>query len=577
MKLKRTFQVCAILFAFFVCTLITGCDNAPEEETSSNWINDSFNAMTPDQKIGQVFCLSVDPVRYFITPDYKRTINALIRKYKPGAIYLSTILEDWEHDTLNEFNANKLLAEIIKMQSLQETPLLIGANFENGAWFWDKKATRFALPMALGTMRSPGMAYRQGKITAIEAKAQGIHWIIAPVLNTSDFSTDNFKSGSFGNNIENITELGKSFVKGCQDIGVAACLKYFPADTMLLSQDSSTEDEFLIPFKGGIDAGAMTIMTSPLILNEEHIDNPESESLKPVKEILRGKLGFNGLVASMVTVNADSSFLPEQEKMSLLNILDSGYNIFILPETTEMDIQVIDLLVNEAEEDRLDLTSIETSVMKILSLKDTINLHSMEAQIQNTGISKIGLDEYHLNAEEISDASVTLIKNDGDILPLDAEKQHIFSLCFADKNSLIEAVFYDSKLKEYENIVHMNVIGNPNRTTEMEILRQVTEADVLLCTFFIKPLKTETKLEDKAQKLLRRILKLNNNSAAVSFYNPYLINQFPDVKGFFVNYSSTEHSMDVAIDTIFGKHNLKGKLPTDISEQYKEGHGLQYK
>ena len=568
MKLKLMFHVCAIVFSLFVCTLITGCDNAPEEETSSNWINDSFSSMTPEQKIGQVFCLSVDPIRYFITPDYKRTINTLIRKYKPGAIYLSTILEDWEHDTLNEFNANKLLAEIIKMQSLQEIPLLIGANFENGAWHWEKKATRFALPMALGTIRSPGIAYRQGKITAIEAQAQGIHWIIAPVLNTSDYFSDNFKSYSFGNNIENITEIGKSFVKGCQDVGVAACLKYFPADKMLLTQDSPTEAEYLIPFKSGIDAGAMTVMTSPLILSEEHIYNPESESLKPVKEILRGKLGFNGLVASMVSANTDSSFLPEQEKMSFLNSLDSGYNIFILPETTDMEIPVIDIMVNEAEEDRLDLTAIESSVMRILSLKDTIIMHSTEAQIQNTGISKIGLDVYHLTAEEISDASVTLIKNEGDILPLNAEKQHIFSLCFADKNSLIEAAFYVSKLKKYKNIAHMNIIGEPNRTIEIEVLRQANEADAVLCTFFIKPFKTEAKLDEKAQKLLRRILKLTNKSAAVSFYNPYLINQFPDVKGFFVTYSSTEHSMDVAIGTILGKHNPKGKLPTDISELY---------
>ena len=576
MKLHVTFYICAIVFSLFICSFITGCDNASEEEKSTNWIHDSFASMTPDQKIGQVFCISVDPIRYFITPDYKRTINALIRKYKPGAIYLSTILEDWEHDTLNEFNANKLLAEIIKMQSLQEIPLLIGANFENGAWFWDQKATRFSLPMALGTMRSAGMAYRQGKITAIEAQAQGIHWIIAPVLNTSDFFSDNFKSGSFGNNIENITELGKSFINGCQDIGVAACLKYFPADTMLLSQDPSMDYEFLVPFKGGIDAGVMTVMTSPLILSEEHIHNPESESVKPVKEILREKLGFNGIVASMVSVNADSSFLAEEEKISLMNGLDSGYNIFILPETTDMEIPVIDLLVNEAEEDRLDLTSIESSVMRILTLKDTIDLHSFEAQVQNTGIAKIGLSEYHLTAEKISDESVTMIKNDGDILPLDTTKQQILSLCFTDKNSLIEAAFYDSKLKEYENIIHMNIIGNPNRTTEMEILRQVKEADVLLCTFFIKPIKTETMLEEKAQKLLRRILKLNNNSAAVSFFNPYLINQFPDIKGFFVTYSSTEHSMDVAIDTIFGKHKPKGKLPTDISEYYQEGHGLHY-
>ena len=71
-------------------------------------------------------------------------------------------------------------------------------------------------------------------------------------------------------------------------------------------------------------------------------------------------------------------------------------------------------------------------------------------------------------------------------------------------------------------------------------------------------------------------MKINKHIVAVSFYSPYLINEFPEFQGFIATYSPSQESMDTAIEIIFGKRNPQGKLPSSLSNLYPAGSGFHY-
>jgi len=73
---------------------------------------------------------------------------------------------------------------------------------------------------------------------------------------------------------------------------------------------------------------------------------------------------------------------------------------------------------------------------------------------------------------------------------------------------------------------------------------------------------------------MRRIGKINDNIVAVSYYDPYLINRIPDVQAYLIPYSPSEHSMEAALEVIFGKRDPLGRLPVEISKKYPLGFGL---
>ena len=576
--MKKKYGNYATLFtALLAGILFTGCTANEEKETGASWVSDTFESMTPDMKIGQVFCFTVDPIHYFTDPTYKQDINNLLRKYRPGAILLSTNLEKWKPETLSEFNAEKLFSEITELHELQDIPLLIGADFEDGAWFWDKGATRFPFLMALGTTRSASMAYRQGQITAAEAKAQGISIVFAPVLNTVNYFTDQFKFRSLGDSIEAISDLGLNFVKGCQEIGVVPCIKYFPTGNTDYAGGTPPDADYQIPFKRCIDAGVRSVMLTPRILGAGNDAASTVELQDVIGTVLRKNLGFEGLVISMIDEDHNASITDAQRKQHATRCLEAGCTMLILPETTDVDIPFIDHLFLDAEDGKLEMKTIDDSVTRILNMKNSLDLQFKPTLSSIRQVSAIGFEEYHNVAFAMADSSITLLKNDDNILPFNYDRQYIISICFADENSVIEAAYYHKYIAgTYKNIRNITVIGAPTGRIETEVMRRVSEADAVICVFFIKPCTTEERLTKEAKALIRNILNANKRTAAISFYSPYFINEFPGFKGFIITYSPTEQVMKKAIETVFGINNPRGTLPAAISDRFPEGYGLQY-
>ncbi|HSM60689.1 MAG TPA: glycoside hydrolase family 3 N-terminal domain-containing protein, partial [Longimicrobiales bacterium] len=135
----------------------------------------------------------------------------------------------------------EIAAKVNALQRRSRIPLLVGADLETGAGFRMRGAvympgiielggaTDFPALMALGAAGDPQLAYEMGRITAVEARAVGIHVPFAPVLDVNNNPNNPIINvRSFGEDPELVAELGSAFVRGVQDQGAIATGKHFP-------------------------------------------------------------------------------------------------------------------------------------------------------------------------------------------------------------------------------------------------------------------------------------------------------------------------------------------------------------
>ncbi|MFC1693865.1 glycoside hydrolase family 3 N-terminal domain-containing protein [Candidatus Latescibacterota bacterium] len=555
MRLIYKINLFLVLLLAMSAVFFSGCEREITEK-EDNWIEETLASMDDNQKIGQFLSLSIDPIQYFLYPNYKRSINSLVRKYQPGSVFFSTNLDTLKLEIRNEFNGFKLREEILEIQTISEIPLLVGAHLESGAWYWDLQATRFPFPLALGAARSAEMAYRQGKITAVEAKTQGINLLVSPVMNTSiDQNNIALQIKSFGNDAEIAKELGVHFVRGCQEVDIAACMKYFPNEKnnslLTLSPDEIDSDQKAL-FKAVIDAGVMSVMGSPVNLTG-NLNVLSTDSQQMTAGLLRKQFGFDGLFICNLISHNDSNDLPEKLKI-VLEMIKNGANMFIVPETLEQTLPLFDLLLSETFDGKVDINQIDNTVRKILEMKKALHLDLEQTGSSLRALTSIGLPEYHQTSLEISDASITVNKNENNIIPVDYENEYVVSIAFLDEFSPYYASLYGENLERIDDsILGVNIFGIPDTRIQHEAVRRATEADVVICSFFIKPEKgvTGSELSPEIHDLIRRIIDVNQKSILVSFYNPHLIQEFPDVKGSVIAYSPSQNSMDSALKVLF--------------------------
>ncbi|NIP82547.1 MAG: family 10 glycosylhydrolase, partial [Gemmatimonadetes bacterium] len=177
-------------------------------------------------------------------------------------------------------------AKLNALQELARVPLLVSANMEHGpgqrltggtALPYGLElggGTEFPPVMALGAAGDTALAYAMGRITALEARAVGIHMIYAPVVDVNvDPGNPIINTRSYGEDPGAVARLGAAHVRGLQDHGVIATAKHFPGhgdtDTdshialPVIPHDRARADSVeLVPFRAAIDAGVGGVMSA---------------------------------------------------------------------------------------------------------------------------------------------------------------------------------------------------------------------------------------------------------------------------------------------------------------------------
>jgi len=502
-----------------------------------------------------------------------------LKKYRPGGL---TFFRSLNID--NPTQVRRLTDSLQRIaQDLDLPPLLIATDQEGGQLIAVGDGTT-PLPgnMALGATGSPELAYKAGKVLGRELAGMGINVNYAPSCDVN-INPQNPVIGirSFGGDPTAVAKLSAAMIEGIQSQGVAATAKHFPGhgDTVGDSHhglpsvphklERLQQVEFP-PFQAAIAADSKLIMTAHLALPA--IDGPDAPpatlSYRILQEYLRKELGFNGVI---VTDAMDMKAIRQGGALGkdALRAVTAGADLLLLTSNPDDQRRVFETLASAVRDGKVDEESIAESVERILSLKRWL------AEYSQPDLSVVGCEAHQAVADEIAEHSITLVRNNANLLPLKLKpEQHMaviipkpVDLTPADTSSYI-TLGLGKALRQYHPYVdEYNLSYAPDKKESTSLLEHLRGYDMLI----IGTLNAYT--SPGQAEFVNQALKLSIPSVVVSLRLPYDLSVFPEAETYTCTYSILEPSMQALAKALFGKIRFNGKLPVSIPGMYTLGHG----
>lgn len=279
-------------------------------------------------------------------------------------------------------SAAELSLRIQHLQSLAKIPLLIAADIEEGVGQRFAGATEFPPPMALSGIQSRDraleLAKQMGAITAKEAKAIGINWVLAPVVDVNN-NPDNpvINVRAFGETAIAVSHLAAAFIEGAKAYPVLTTAKHFPGhgDT---ATDSHLElptithgnqrlaEVEIPPFKAAIAAGVDSVMSAHLRVSAWDEKYPATLSPTILTEKLRKELGFEGLIVTDALVMGGVANFADFRETCVLAV-EAGADILLMPQDPEAAVEAVCAAV---ESGRIPIERIHSALERIGKAKE---------------------------------------------------------------------------------------------------------------------------------------------------------------------------------------------------------------
>jgi beta-glucosidase len=275
--------------------------------------------------------------------------------------------------------------------------------------------------IALGAIAAGNMekgrqaAYTAGRITAEEMIATGVRWTFAPVLGVAEDVRWGRTYESYSENVEVVTALGASAVRGLQENGVAACIKHYMGEGQTANgrnQGNATLSNadiqrILPPYRAAIEAGAMSLMPSFSSVNG--IKMHEHKEL--LTDVLKEQLGFKGFVISDWA--AIEQLSGGSYKAKIANAINAGVDMVMATNGRDNWVNFIRNLQVLVNEGTVPMSRIDDAVMRILKFKKDLGLFD-KPMIEKSGA--IGTAENRAAAREIVADSLVLLRNENNIV-----------------------------------------------------------------------------------------------------------------------------------------------------------------
>src|SRR6202166_4319866 len=278
-------------------------------EDPGRWVESTLKEMSVEEKVGQLlFTTYHGSFTPMDSAAYAQMMHDVEELHVGGFINVT------QGSPLGFLKSQAYPSAVLsnQLQAKSKLPLLIGADFERGTAMRLDEGTSFPTAMALAAAGNPKDAYTMGKITALEARAVGIHWIYAPDSDVNNNPNNPIiNTRSFGEDPQKVAEYVTQFVHGVQENGGLATAKHFPGhgdtaadshiDLPVIHADRERLESLeLVPFRAAIAAGADRILTGHLCLPalEPDANTPATLSSNILTGLLRKELGYQGLIVT---------------------------------------------------------------------------------------------------------------------------------------------------------------------------------------------------------------------------------------------------------------------------------------
>ncbi len=540
------------------------------------WVKKTFRKLSLEEKVGQMIMPAFRGIYLSSSSPEFLELKRQITHYHVGGfilyagdVYESAVLID-------------------RLQTVAGIPLFISSDFERGASFRIRNTLSLPWNMAIGATGSEEWTYLQGKFTGQEARALGVNWIFAPVLDVNNNPANPvINIRSYGGNPELVARLGVAFIRGVQETGILATAKHFPGhgDTSVDSHLSlpvihagrkRLESVEWTPFREAIRAGVWSVMSAHVSVPsiEPTPGLPATLSKRVLTDILQKELGFSNII---VTDSLTMSGLAENYWVgdAAVRAVNAGVDVLLDPPTPGV---VYEALLSAVRRKEIDPYRIDHSVNKILNAKAWLGLTKRPRFTLRQVSRVINNPRLQEKVQEFSDASVTLVRDQCKIVPVDVRRLRLVHVSLVlGRGAQEETGVFETELKSRLERISFSRISSSSTRSEMEAAYQsAAQADFIICAAFARVVTATgtVGLPENLANWIQRLSSLNQPVATIAFGNPYIIEGFPQIPLYLCTFSNADVSQRSAVKALLGEIDTGGRLPISIPKIAELGTGI---
>lgn len=531
------------------------------DEDAIVWVKSTFNDMSLEEKIGQIILDGSTELAYERHP-----------------IELSGFHRMTTH------SPEYLVSSAEQMQKNAKIPMLLSADMDHLSYTINPQGTPFINQMGIAATDDPKMAERMGIVAARECKALGFNWSFTPVVDINfNFKSPIVNIRSFGSNPDQVLRMASAYVKGMQKEGVAACLKHWPGDGMddrdqhnIMSINSmdmeSWRNTYGRVYKKLIEEGVMSIMSAHIALPAYYREKdpdfpfekilPGSLSKELNQDLLRGELGFNGLIITDASIMGGYNANGSRKELLPISI-ESGCDMLMFVKNYEEDIAALKEGIREG---KLSEKRLDEAVIRVLGLKAALCLHRRRQRKEEAPTERerafLGCGEHKRWLSEAVDKSITLVKDTQKLLPLSPDKYKRILLIQGKANGQ----FGERKELGFEK--HLKEQGFSVEVYDHKI-HSAAEFDLVIFAAARECMMVRDNTRIDMIDLMGDIMCAMDRyfgeipSLLISFGSPYHLYDFPHCKTYINAYSSVEPVKKAVAEMLVGKKTFQGTNPVD--------------
>jgi beta-N-acetylhexosaminidase len=569
------------------------------------WAEKTLRSLTVEEKIGQVFMIWCRASFLNLeSPEYLQFLEDM-RKYHVGSFAVSVHVDGPFLLRTEPYEEAELLNRLQKQSKL---PLLFAADFERGVTTRLLGTTNFPHAMAFGADGNLEDAETFGRITAQEARAVGVHWNFFPDADVnSNPANPIINTRSFGEDPNQVGDLVTAYIKGAREGGMLTTVKHFPGhgDTATDSHlgvasvngDRAHLDSIeLPPFRQAIAAGVDSVMVAHVTVPALDPDpnHVATISTAVVTDLLEKQLGFKGLIVTDALDMAGLTHLFANDiGRAAVEAFKAGNDLLIIPADLGASYESMLKAVRSGE---ISQQRLDHSVLKILKIKAGLGLNKSRTVDLSAIASIVGKPENIAFGQQVADAAITLVRDNGKVLPLKSKGTAKGGLPYMTReethNQVVAILFSDDMRTESgrafgrefrARIPDARVIYVDPRTAagmSDEVVKAVDEAQTVVAAVYVIPtagkVGNSVAMADATGTLLQQVLDhAAEKTAIVAMGNPYLASDFPKIENYMCTFSNASVSEIGAIKALFGEIPIRGHLPVSIPNVAQRGAGIE--
>ncbi len=583
------------------------------DKAGRKWADKTLRKMSPEDKVGQLFAIWVrvqflndaDPI--FVQ------LRDNIRKYRVGSVVMSVPVDG----PVLLKSQPEVAAELLnRLQRSSKLPLIVSADFERGVSMRLNGTTVFPHAMAFGAAGKTENAEAFGRITALEARAIGVHWNFFPDADVnSNPANPIINTRSFGEDPKQVGDFVAAYIRGAHEGGMLVTAKHFPghgdtaADSHLglaqVTGDRARLDAVeLPPFRRAIEAGVDAVMVAHVTVPALDAEpNRVATTSKPVVSgLLKEEMGFKGIVVTDALDMAGLTRLYAKDiGRAAVESFQAGNDMLIIPADLDASYRAVLQAVRSGEIDRPQL---DQSVRKILELKASLGLNKARLADLAQLSSQVAKPENVAAGQRMADEAITLVRDNGKVIPLQSFGTPEAALPYQPltevSNRLVVVIFSDDLRTDSGRMLERQILARvPDARViyvdarsaagmKPAVVEAVEAAEHVIAALYVVPVAgkamraaggglTNTVAMDGATgSLLTAILeRAADRTVALAMGNPYVVQDFPAIQNYVCAFSNASVSETAAVKAIFGEIPIGGHLPVSIPGIASRGMGLE--